>query len=593
MKVNLEKYLLSVEKPAQYLGNEINSFHKEKRKARMCLVFPDIYEVGMSNLGVKILYSILNTVEDFSLERGFLPMEDMEEIMRRDNIPMFAVESKDELKDFDIVGFSLSYEMSYPNMLNALDLANIPIRREERTKDHPLIMAGGTCVMNPAPLKNFVDFLMIGDGEKNMVEMAKILIENKGKSKKEKLEALKNIEGIYIPSIHDGKTKVKKAILRDLNKSDFYDKQLVSYMSIVHDRATVEIQRGCTRGCRFCQAGIVYRPVRERSLENNIKLVNQVLDNTGYGEISLSSLSSSDYTNIDGLIEEIKNTHSKNSIGVSLPSLRMNINSVKVAENISGGKRTGFTFAPEAGTQRLRDIINKGVTEEEIIETALEAVKSGWVSLKFYFMIGLPFETMEDVKGIYDLSKKVSEMCRKITKKLNITVSVSNFVPKPHTPFQWCNQMSMEEMLEKHNYLRTIFTKTKGVSLKIHAPKKSFLEGLLSRGDEKIGELIELAFKKGVKLDDYKDNYEIWMNSLDELGLSWEKYLGKRDFLEDLPWDIVDTGVSKDFLRREYDNAKKAKLSHDCRDGCLGCGMRGRIPECGNILDEKNKGGND
>lgn len=587
MKVNLSKYLLSVEKPAQYLGNEINSYHKTNAKARMCLVFPDLYEVGMSNLGIKILYSILNKVEDFSLERGFLPMEDMEEIMRKNNIPLFAVESKSELKDFDILGFSLSYEMSYPNVLNALDLAGIPLRREERTEEYPLIMAGGTCVMNPAPLKKFVDFLMIGDGEETMVQMAKILIENKDKTKVEKLKALRDIEGIYIPSLHDGKTKVKRAILRDLNKSDSYEKQLVPYMSIVHDRATIEIQRGCTRGCRFCQAGIVYRPVRERSLENNIKLIDEVLDNTGYGEVSLSSLSSSDYTNIDSLILSIKENHWEDSVGVSLPSLRMNTHSVDVAQIISGGKRTGFTFAPEAGTQRLRDIINKGVTEEEIMDTALAAVKAGWISLKFYFMIGLPFETMEDINGIYDLVKKVSIACRGINRRLNITVSVANFIPKPHTPFEFCKQMSMEEMLEKKKYLRNIFAKAKGISLKIHSPKKSFLEGLISRGDERTGDLIELAFKKGVKLDDYRDNYDIWITAMDELGMSWEDYFKGRDMEQELPWDIVDIGVSKEFLIKEYEKALKIQLSQDCRQECLGCGMKKIVPECGTIVDTR------
>ena len=441
--------------------------------------------------------------------------------------------------------------------------------------------------MNPAPLKKFVDFLMIGDGEENMVQMAKILIANRDKTKAEKLEALKDVEGIYIPSLDYGETKVKRAILRDLNKSDFYEKQLVPYMAIVHDRATVEIQRGCTRGCRFCQAGIVYRPIRERSLENNIKLIDQVLDNTGYGEVSLSSLSSSDYTNIDRLITAIKDKHGEDNVGVSLPSLRMNPHSVEVAKIISGGKRTGFTFAPEAGTQRLRDIINKGVTEQEIMDTALAAVSAGWVSLKFYFMIGLPFETMEDVKGIFDLAKKVSVACRSINKRLNITVSVSNFIPKPHTPFEWCKQMSMVEMVEKHDFLRTTFAKNKGLSLKIHAPKKSFLEGLIARGDERTGDLIELAFKKGVKLDDYKDNYELWIAALDELGLTWEEYFRARDLDEKLPWDIVDIGVSKDFLKREYKKAEEVQLSHDCRQGCLGCGMRRIVPECGTITDAR------
>lgn len=587
MKVNISKYLLSVEKPAQYLGNEINSCHKDTWTSNMCLVFPDIYEVGMSNLGIKILYTLMNKVPGFYLERGFMPMDDMEDIMRKNNIPMFSLETKSELRDFDVVGFSLSYEMCYPNMLNALSLGGIPLRREERGEEYPLIMAGGTCVMNPAPLEKFVDFLMVGDGEENMPELARILVATKGKTKAEKLQALSKLQGIYIPSLHDKNKKVQRAIVRDLNKCDLYDEQLIPYMAIVHDRATAEIQRGCTRGCRFCQAGIVYRPVRERSLEKNIELVSKLIENTGHSEISLSSLSSSDYTNIDSLISGIKSKYSCDSVGVSLPSLRMNPHSVKVAEIISGGKRTGFTFAPEAGSQRMRDIINKGVTEDEIMATAEAAVRAGWMSLKFYFMIGLPFETMEDVQGIYELVKKVSQMCRSIDKRINITASVSNFVPKPHTPFEWCKQMSMDEMVEKHNFLKGLFTGLKGVALKIHPPKKSLLEGLISRGDSKTGDLIELAFKKGVKLDDYRDNYNLWMEALNELGLSVDYYLGERSFDETLPWDIIDIGVSKEFLRREYERAKAQTLSHDCRLGCLGCGMKKIIPECGNIVDTK------
>ncbi|GLI56510.1 B12-binding domain-containing radical SAM protein [Propionigenium maris DSM 9537] len=589
MSVDIKKYLLSVEKPAQYLGNEVNSVHKKEFKANMCLYFPDIYEVGMSNVGIRILYSIMNNVEGFSLERGFSPMADMEEVMRANNLPAFSIESKTPLKEFDVLGFSFSYEMSYTNALNALDLAGIPLHSAERTEDDPLVMAGGTCMMNPAPVEKFMDFIVIGDGEDVMPEIARRMVANAGRSREEKLMALDGLDGVYIPKIHRGKKRIKRAIVMDLNKAEYYDKQIVPYINIVHDRAAVEIQRGCTRGCRFCQAGMVYRPVRERTLENNLDLIGKTLDATGYSEVSLSSLSSSDYTKIGPLLETLQTKYGKDNLGIALPSLRMNPSSVEVAEKITSGKKTGFTFAPEAGSQRMRDVINKGVDEKEILDTAEAAVKAGWHTLKFYFMIGLPYETDEDVAGIYELAQKVVDLCRPISKRLQITVSVSNFVPKPHTPFQWAEQMDFSEMERKHKLLRELFDRKRHLGLKIHRMNTSYLEGFLSRGDERTGDLVEKAFRNGAKLDDHRNTSEMWLSAIEELGLDEKKYLGERSFDDELPWDVVDTGFSKEFLLRELKKAEELALTPDCRENCAACGMKTRIAECGTLIADNLK----
>lgn len=579
--VNIEKYLPAVEKPAQYLGNELNSVHKDTYESNMCLVFPDLYEIGMSSVGLRILYFILNKIEGFSLERAFLPMEDMEKIMREKEIPLFSLESKKALGEFDIIGFSLSYELSYTNMLNALNLAGIPIRTEERDESHPIVMAGGTCVMNPAPIERFVDYFVIGDGEEAMAAIARIMVENKGKSKAEKLELIKDIEGVYIPKLHKGK-KVRRALVRDLDNTEYRGDQIVPYTDIVHDRAVIEIQRGCTRGCRFCQAGMLYRPVRERSLYQNMKLIDKAIKTTGYNEISLSSLSSSDYSQIDKLLGVIQSNYGKDNIVIQLPSLRMNPHSVEVAEKITSGKKTSFTFAPEAGSQRLRDIINKGVSEQDIFDTAEKAVSSGWHTLKFYFMIGLPYERDEDVIDIYNLMNRILYRTKQISSRVNITVSVSNFVPKAHTPFQWAPQNTAEEFRRKHKILKDLFYNKRGVYLKLHDENNSFLEGIMARGNEKIGELVELAFKKGAKFDGWRDyfNLNIWKSAIEELGIDPLDYTGERSIESELPWDFIETGISKDFYLRELKKAEEASLTKDCRDGCENCGINKFAGKC-------------
>ena len=586
--VDIEKYLLSVEMPVQYMGNEVNSIHKKDFKANMCLFFPDIYEVGMSNLGIRILYDILNKVDGFSLERGFSPLEDMEALMREKNIPMFSLESKTPLKEFDIVGFSLSYEMSYTNVLNALDLAGIPFRAEDRGEEYPLIMAGGTCTVNPAPMSSFIDYFVIGDGEDIMPEIAKIFVDNSDKTKGEKLELIKGLDGVYIPKLHRDK-KIKKAIVHNLDNTEFYENQIVPFVKIVHDRVSVEIQRGCTRGCRFCQAGYTYRPVRERTLGKNLALIEKTLKATGYNEVSLSSLSSSDYSKIGPLLANLQKKHGESNLSIGLPSLRMNPFSVEVANQIQSGKKTGFTFAPEAGTQKMRDVINKGVNEDEIIETAVAAVKSGWSTLKFYFMIGLPFETDEDLKGIHELVMKAVKACKNYTKRLNITVSISNFVPKPHTPFQWAEQMNIEEMERKHKLLKDIFYRAKHITLKMHFREKSYLEGFLSRGDEKIGALLEKVWAKGAKLEDHGRNFQFsrWKEVIKELELDEKDYLGAKSTNIKLPWHMIDIGVSNRFYIEELRKAEESALTPDCRDNCLGCGMKGRIKECGELVSDK------
>ncbi len=576
----LKKYLMKVNKPSQYMGNELNSVHKlaTDYDVHGCLVFPDLYEVGMSSLGVHILYNIINNMPNMYMERAFAPDVDFESILREKNIPMFSLETKTPLRDMDIVGFSLSYELSYTNVLNILDLAKIELYSKDRNESDPIILAGGTCAYNPTVMKNFFDVFLLGEGEELLAEVFTVFRENKNKSRDEKLKVLAKIEGVYVPKFYNGQ-RIKKRIVKDFNKLDYEFKQIVPYMKVVHDRAILEIQRGCTRGCRFCQAGMVYRPVREKNVKKNIQDMEKIFQSTGYNEISLTSLSSSDYSKLSELIDEFYKKYSDMNISVSLPSLRMNPHSVKMAEKIQEGKKTGFTFAPEAGSQRLRDIINKGVTEQEIMDTAEAAVKAGWTRLKFYFMIGLPYETYEDIQEIKDLVDRVLGKCVPIDRRLSITVSISNFVPKPHTPFQWSKQMNMEEMREKHKFIREIFTKNKRVNLKVHEKEISYLEGFLSRGDEKIGEVVKKAWENGAKFESWREHFkfEAWTKAMKELNIVESDYLGERKIDESLPWEFVDIGVSREYMLAELEAGKKGDLTSDCRDQCNICGLNKKL----------------
>lgn len=572
--INLEKHLLKVENPAQYLGNEMYSVHKKDYDVQMAIIYPDLYEVGMSSLAIRILYSIVNSIEGVYMERAFAPKVDMELRMREDKIPLFTLESKTPLKEVDAIGFSLSYEMTYTNVLNMLDLAEIPLERKDRTEEFPIVMAGGTGAYNPKVLDDYIDVFMMGEGEEVIKEIANILKENKKLARNEKLKLLSKVEGVYVPAYYDGQ-KIKKRVVRDLNNLNYKEINIVPYMEIVHDRLSVEIQRGCTRGCRFCQAGIIYRPIRERSVENVKNIVCCGVKETGYNEVSLASLSTSDYSGIDSLIDAIKIGHSEENISIALPSLRIEKHSVDTALRVESGRKTGFTFAPEAGSQRMRDVINKGVTEEDIMETAEAAFKEGWKHIKFYFMIGLPFETMEDVEAIFHLSKKVLGMARRIDKGITITVSVSNFVPKSNTPFQWEKQMNFEEMSEKHRVLREIFKTERRLTLKIHEKEISYLEGIISRGDKKTGKLVKRAWELGAKFDGWREhfNFTAWKKAMEETGIDENYYLGARELNAELPWDMVDCGVTKDYMLLERKRAIEEVLTKDCRNGCTNCGI--------------------
>ena len=596
LEKELDKILFDVEKPARYAGGEYNSVVKNWKNTdiHFTLCFPDIYEIGMSHLGIKILYDILNRDEKVWAERSFMIWQDMENKMQEHNIPLYSLESKMPLKDSDILGFTLQYELSYSSILAMLDLSGIPLLSKDRldSTDFPLICAGGPCAYNPEPLADFIDFFVIGEAEESILEIIDIIKKTKKakNTKREVLEALSKIDGVYVPSLvdiiynDDATVKsvskiVKKRLISDLDKSQFPTKLVVPYIEAVHDRITLEIMRGCIRGCRFCQAGYIYRPLREKSTETLTETARNSFCNTGYDEISLSSLSTSDYSELKELKGKLNEFTKENMINLSLPSLRIDNFKEEAADSLSEIRRSTLTFAPEAGTQRMRDIMNKNISEETILDTMEFAFRKGFSSVKLYFMIGLPFETDEDVEGIAVLVRKIERIYNNIPvpergKRLQITVSVSSFVPKPHTPFQWCEQNSYEELIRKQDILKENL-RSKHIKLNWHDAETSVLEGVFARGDRQLSAVILRAYELGCKLDGWNEwfSYEKWQQAFRDTNINPEFYnQRKRETEEILPWDVVDCGVKKAFLISELKKAEEVTTSPNCRQKCLACG---------------------
>jgi radical SAM family uncharacterized protein len=593
-----------VQKATRYMGNEFNSVRKDHSAVslKVALAFPDLYEVGMSHLGLKILYHIINTEQDWLAERVFAPDTDLELIMKEEKFPLCSLETTTPLSRFDLVGFTLQYELSFATILHMLDLANIPQLARSRGESDPLIAGGGPGAFNPEPVTDYFDFFLIGDAEEALPLVLRLLEKARHLSRREKLLSLTGIDGVYVPEFYqeqygpDGSytgtlpvidlpPRVRRAVVTDLENAPYPTDFVVPYGGIVHDRLVLELFRGCTRGCRFCQAGIIYRPVRERTPETLMKQAAQMVESTGYDEIALSSLSSSDYTAIDTLVEGLGRELARQGVSLSLPSLRIDAFSVELAQQVQRVRKSGLTFAPEAGSQRLRDVINKNVSEDDLIAAVSHAFKAGWSNVKLYFMLGLPTEDDDDLRGIASMARKVVQAYRREggRGRPRITVSASVFIPKPHTPFQWVGQITRSEIERRQKLLRDEL-RGPGLNFQWHDVEESLLEAALSRGDRRLNPVIRRAAELGCKLDGWNEHFrfDLWQRAFAEEGLSIEDYAGRTLPAEQpLPWDHLDSGVSKSFLLREYQSALAGEVTGDCRTSCLGCGMALLVEECG------------